>query len=71
MRKSLACFLSLIISLSAFAQKHSKNDEIRAFIDCNTYCDMNYIKTEINFIDFVPDRFSANVYVMVTSQATG
>ena len=28
---------------------------------------MNYIKTEINYIDFVPDRFSANVYIMITS----
>ena len=32
---------------------------------------MSFIKTEINYVDFVPDRFSANVFIMVTSQSTG
>ncbi|MEP7254194.1 MAG: hypothetical protein ABI666_00390 [Ferruginibacter sp.] len=32
---------------------------------------MSFIKTEINYVDFVPDRFTANVYVMITSQSTG
>jgi hypothetical protein len=32
---------------------------------------MTFIKTEINYIDFVPDRFISNDYVMITSQETG
>src|SRR6478609_3164223 len=58
------------IFISAQTKTNTK-DEIKVFIDCNAWCDMNYIKTEINYIDFVPDRFSANVYIMITSQSTG
>jgi len=32
---------------------------------------MNFIKTEINYVDFVPDRFLANVFIQITSQTTG
>ena len=54
---------------SVFSQ--SKDQGIRVFIDCNADCDFDYIKTEINYVDFVPDRFTSNVYIMVTSQETG
>ena len=68
----LLLLLSLFIAFSGFAQKDStKKDEIRVFVDCNAWCDMSFIKTEINYVDFVPDRFSANVYIMITSQSTG
>ena len=49
----------------------SKKDEVKVFVDCNAWCPMNYVKTEINYVDFVPDRFLANVFILVTSQSTG
>lgn len=49
----------------------NNKDEIKVFVDCNAWCDMRYVKTEINYVDFVPDRFSANVYILITSQSTG
>ncbi len=66
----LFCF-SLLLNLPAllFAQKNK--DEVKVYVDCNTWCDMNFVKTEINYVDFVPDRFLANVFIMVTSQTTG
>ncbi len=66
------CILFFLLHSISFAQiKPKANDDVRVFVDCNTWCDMSYIKTEINYIDFVPDRFSANVFIMVTSQSTG
>lgn len=60
------------ISSLVYAQTKSINkDEIKVFVDCNARCDMSFIKTEINYVDFVPDRFLANVYIMLTSQSTG
>lgn len=67
--RPLCCSLLLLFPVILFAQKNK--DEVKVFVDCNTWCDMNYVKTEINYIDFVPDRFLANVFIMVTSQTTG
>lgn len=42
------------------------------FIDCNRrICDMDYIKTEITFVNYMRDRENADVHVLVTRQATG
>ena len=73
MRKYLLFFLIpfLFPVVIAAQAKANNKDEIKVFVDCNAWCDMSYVKTEINYIDFVPDRFSANVYVMITSQSTG
>lgn len=72
MRKNslLLCLLIFTTPVIVPAQTKTK-DEIKVFLDCNAWCDMSYIKTEINYVDFVPDRFLANVYIMVTSQSTG
>jgi len=69
MRNLLLLFCLLLASSLVIAQK--TNDNVKLFIDCNANCDMTFIKTEINYIDFVPDRFISNDYVMITSQETG
>lgn len=72
MQKSTSLLYLLLFAMPYLASAQSKNkDEIRVFIDCNAWCDMSFIKTEINYVDFVPDRFLANVYIMVTAQTTG
>ncbi len=74
MRKLLLfiCVLFFSVPSILYAQaKIKNNDEVKVFVDCNTWCDMNFIKTEINYVDFVPDRFLANVFIMITSQSTG
>ncbi len=63
--------LFAIPALLPAQNKINNKDEIKIFVDCSGWCDMNYIKTEINYVDFVPDRFLANVFIMVTTQSTG
>jgi hypothetical protein len=52
-------------------------DELRSvapnvFLDCDRRtCDFEYIKTEITFVNYVLDRQSADVHVIVTRQQTG
>jgi hypothetical protein len=63
--------LFLIFSFPVFSQSNQQNkSEINLFLDCGG-CDMNFIKTEINYINFVPDRFTANVYILPSGQSTG
>lgn len=73
MRKQVFVLFSLLIfHYASLAQTKPKdNGDVRVFVDCSTWCDMSYIKTEINYVDFVPDRFTANVFILVTSQSTG
>jgi hypothetical protein len=42
----------------------------KVFIDCN-YCDMDFIRTEITFVNYVRDRKDAQVHVLITGQSTG
>jgi hypothetical protein len=42
----------------------------KVFIDCNN-CDMDYIRTEIAFVNYVRDRKDAQVHVLITTQSTG
>jgi len=42
----------------------------KVFIDCRRY-DMDYIRTEITYVNYVRDRKEADVHVIVTEQRTG
>jgi hypothetical protein len=48
-----------------------KNDfALKVFLDCS-YCDMDYLRTELNYIDYVRDRMEAQVDIVVSSLQTG
>src|SRR2546421_5956907 len=71
MRKVLLSLLFFSLIMDSNSQLLQK-DKLKVFIDCsNSYCDMNFIKTEINFIDYVLDYKAADVHVLITQQATG
>src|SRR6185503_1098401 len=71
MRKLL--ILSVIL-IAAFIQCRSQQiypDRLKVFIDCHTGCDMTFIRSEINIVDFLLDRQAADVHVLITDQNTG
>ena len=43
---------------------------LRIFLDCNR-CDLEYIRQNVGFVDYVRDRQVADVHVLVTTQFTG
>ncbi len=47
-----------------------KKTAVKVFLDCGS-CDLEYIKTEITFVNYVRDRKEADVHILVTTQATG
>lgn len=66
--------LFLALALSSFNFSYSqeeKNKKIRVFLDCQSYCDQQFIKREIPFVDYVNDRFQSNVFVLSNHQVTG
>lgn len=45
---------------------------LRVFIDCATrFCDLDFLRREIPFINYVRDRRDAQVHLLVTSERTG
>lgn len=72
MRKIIFIFFSVfILSAHSYSQTNG-NAKLKVFIDCsNTGCDMTFIRSEINLVDFMLDRVAADVHVLITSQGTG
>ena len=51
---------------------NADGEALRVFIDCvQMYCDMDFLRSEINFVNHVRDRQVADVHVLVTSEGTG
>jgi hypothetical protein len=44
---------------------------LKVFLDCRFECDTEYLRQNIDFIDYVRDRETADVHVLVTTQGTG
>ena len=47
-----------------------KKTAVKVFLDCDD-CDLDFIKTEITFVNYVRDRLEAQVHVLITTQSTG
>jgi hypothetical protein len=43
---------------------------LRVFIDCG-YCDLDFIRTEMPWVDYMRDRADAQVHILVTQEGTG
>ncbi len=65
----LICLFSLCFSFITFSQTEL-NDRLKIFVDCR-YCDMTFIRSEINLVDFLLDNKAADVHVLITNQRTG
>ena len=49
-----------------------QDSAVRVFLDCpDTFCDFDYYRTEITFVNWVRDRQFAQVHILVTTQRTG
>lgn len=45
--------------------------KLKIFLDCRTRCDFNYIKSEINIVDYQMNQDEADVHILINNQATG
>ena len=70
----LGCILFLFPILNFSQEKDTgsvmRKDAPSLFFDCE-FCDVNYYKQNLPFINFVRDRRMANIYLMVTINTTG
>ena len=72
-QKAFFVCMFLIMSLPTLAQEPDTSLQKIApkiFIDCR-WCDIDYIRKKINFVNYVYDRKNADIHIMVTGQSTG
>ena len=71
--KKTSVFLLAMIFLHSISFGQSINpSRLKIFVDCsNTWCDMQYIRSEITMVDFLLDNVAADVHILITSQNTG
>ncbi len=77
-RTFLALLLVLVLPLLAPAARGQEGQSIdelkktalKVFLDCGS-CDLEYIKTEITFVNYVRDRLEAQVHILISTQSTG
>jgi hypothetical protein len=51
-------------------QRAQAQEALRVYLDCGS-CDLDFLRTEMTFVNYVRDQRDAQVYVLVTTQATG
>ena len=62
--------LAIPTPVSAQASPETAPARVRVFLDCDA-CDFDYLRREVEFVDYVRDRKDADVHVLVTTQGTG
>ena len=68
----LFCLLVCLFPHWVFTQNSDvKAKEINLYINCQAYCDIDYIKTEISSVNYIIDRFEANIHLHIISESTG
>lgn len=73
--KNFCLIIILFCSVSAYSQEKIKTDTLRKdavklFIDCR-FCDIDNIRREIPYVNYVRDVKEAEVYLRVSSEETG
>lgn len=75
--KKVEFLLLLVLSFLLTSQIFSQSDQSlikegasKVFIDCSR-CDINYIKEQIQIVNYVNDRKDADVHILFVSQRTG
>ena len=65
--------IQIIFQLGATLSCNGQSEEqLKIFIDCSSSsCQMDFIKTEIQFVDYTPDFKAADLLVLITQQTSG
>jgi hypothetical protein len=68
----LCAFAPARAAAQAAPAQSAPQEVLRVFVDCaSTWCDQDFLRSDITFVNFVRDRRQADVHVLVTSQTTG
>ena len=71
-------FAAVLLTELLLAEAHTKqapgaaSARVKAFLDCSTSdCDDDYLRAEVDLVEYVRDRTDADVHILITSAETG
>ncbi len=67
---TLAILLTFLCLLSKAQTSQIRENAPRVFIDCEE-CDMEHMRTEINFVNFVTEMRECDIHIIIVTQTTG
>jgi hypothetical protein len=75
MNRIFTLFLILLFAPVVIGQEVTENTNlreqgVRVFMDCSS-CDLDYVRREIPYVNYVRDRTEAEVHILITRQSTG
>ena len=73
LRTTVCALLAFVLTpgiLLAQETPRDSADRIRVFVDC-FFCDTDFLKTEMGWVDYMRDRADAQVHILATQQGTG
>ena len=53
------------------SQPAAPASQLRVFLDCQYECDFDFLRENVAFVDWVRDRESSDIHLLVTTQTTG
>ena len=68
----LSFVLTVLFNNHAYSQEQANPREgaLEVFVECN-FCDMDYLRANIGYVNYVRDRKAAQIHILTTSQRTG
>ena len=70
--RRLLLLLAILAGDLAAQPAGTRDSTLRVFLDCqNVFCDFDFLRTEIAYVDWVRNRQDADLHLLVTSQPTG
>jgi len=67
----LLLFVVFVVPLLTAVAQDVRPSKLKVFLDCRMRCDFNYIRSEINIVDYSLNQNEADVHVLINSQITG
>ena len=64
------CSLILLGTITTYAQDLTEKNSLKVFLDCH-FCNDNYIKSNLQYIDYVRDKELADVHILATRVRSG
>ena len=66
-----AALVAALSHAGAQSERPARATSLSVFLDCNFYCDEDFVRTELTFVNWVRDRAVAHVHVLGTTQTAG
>lgn len=60
-----------ILQPEANAQETTPSSMLNVYLDCSGWCYESYIRTNVEFVNYVRDQDDADIYLRITSASTG